>query len=586
MNPTAKVWHLLPHDPEAIGHLARRLNVPPLLAQLLLNRHLSDSDQAQRFLQAPLADLHEPEKLPGVVAASERLLAAVKAQKRICVWGDYDVDGVSGTAILLTCFRLLGAQVEFHVPHRLEEGYGLNCPTLRKLAQNGVNVVVTVDCGIASLAEADEARRLGLELIVTDHHEPKATLPRADVLVHPRLGDEGTTYPFRNLSGAGVAFKLAWALCKKACGSDKVPPQYREFLLDAVALAALGIVADVVPLRDENRIFVRHGLARLGKTPTLGLRSLLQTAGILGKPDLEAMDIGYSLAPRLNAAGRLGTAGLAVELLTTTDDQRATFLAQHLEQQNQQRQVLERRILGEAREMVAQDLQAPAFVLASPEWHAGLIGIVASRLVDLFHRPALLIALRPEQGAGQGSGRSVPGFPLHQALEECTEHLLTHGGHATAAGFRIVAEAIAPFRRRFQEVAQRHFGQALPPPRLVIDAEVPLAALTSGLMAGLQQLAPYGSGNPQPLLLAGDLHVVGQPRRVGGGERHLSFQVRQEGKYLRAIAFGMGERVDELMSAGGRCSVVFTPRFNLWQGMRRLEMEVRDFQPGPQARLE
>ncbi len=586
MTPTAKVWHLLPHDEAVIARLAGQLKVSPLLAVLLCNRHLTEADQARRLLQAPLAGLHEPEKLPGVVEASARLLAAVRAQKRICIWGDYDVDGVTGTAILLSCFRLLGAQVDFHVPHRLEEGYGLNCVALRHLAEQGVKVVVTVDCGIASLAEAEEARRLGLELIVTDHHEPKTSLPDADVLIHPRLVTGAVPYPFGHLSGSGVAFKLAWALCKRACGSDKVSPLHREFLLDAVALAALGVVADVVPLHDENRILVRHGLARLRKASLPGVQALLHTAGLSGKPELSAMDIGYALAPRLNAAGRLGTARLAVELLTTTDAQRAAFLAQHLEEQNQQRQVLERRLLEQARAMVGQEPQAPAFVLASSEWHPGLIGIVAGRLVDLFHRPALLIALRPEQGFGQGSGRSVPGFPLHQALEECTPHLLSHGGHATAAGFRVAAAEIATFRQRFQEVARKHFGQTMPAPRLIIDAEVPLAALTGGLMAGLRQLEPFGPGNPQPLLLAGDLQVVGQPRRVGVGERHLSFQIRQHGKYLRAIAFGMGDRRDELMAQGGRCSLVFTPRINEWQGFRRLELEVRDFQAGPQARLD
>ncbi len=588
--PARKVWRLLPHDSAAIDRLSRALGIAPLIAQLLLNRKLSDPEQAQRFMSAPLAGLHEPELLPGILAAVERLYAAVQSQKRICVYGDYDVDGVTGAATLLTCLKLLGASVEFHVPDRLEEGYGLNSATLGQLKQNGVQTVVTVDCGITSHAEADEARRLGLELIVTDHHEFKATLPNADVLVHPRLPSQGDTvqtpYPFGHLSGSGVAFKLAWALCKKASGGAKVTPRLREFLLDAITLAALGTVADVVPLFDENRIFVRHGLMRLKAQPSLGLHALLRIAKLDGKSRFEAADIGYSLAPRINAAGRLGTARLAVELLTTASPQKAQTVADFLEHQNTQRQTLERRILHEARTLAEQFPDDPALVLASESWHPGLIGIVASRLVDYFGRPVLMIALRPNQPHGQGSGRSVAGFPLHQALEECTAHLVSHGGHAAAAGFRVVPEMIGPLREQFSAVVQRHFGAAPPPACLTIDAETPLATLTSKVMLTLEQLEPFGAGNPAPVLLADRLRIVGTPRKVGNGERHLTFRVRQEGKELKAIAFGMADRLDEMMSQGGQISVVFTPRLNEWQGFRSTEIEVKDFQAGPDVRLE
>lgn len=583
-----KVWQLLPHDPAAIDTLSRSLQVAPIVAQLLLNRKLGDPVEAKRFLNAPLTSLHEPELLPGMPQAVERLLAAIRDQRKICVYGDYDVDGVTGTAILLTCLKILEAQVEFHTPDRLEEGYGLSCETLRRLAQSGVGTVVTVDCGIASVAEAEEARRLGLELIVTDHHEFKATLPQAAVLVHPRLpvGGNGAAYPFGGLSGSGVAFKLAWALCKQSSGSAKVAPHLREFLLDAVALAALGTVADVVPLFDENRVFVRHGLVRLKKQPTLGMQALLRCAKLDGKSCFDAGDVGFVLAPRINAAGRLGTARLAVELLTTANRQRADVLADFLERQNHERQVIERRILQEARSQAEQEGRPTALVLASAAWHPGLLGIVASRLVDQYACPVLLIALRDGQPHGQGSGRSVAGFKLHEALEECTADLVSHGGHASAAGFRIVPDQIPAFRGRFQAVARRLLGAEPRPARLIIDAEIPLAALTSQVMLGLEQLEPYGAGNPSPLLLADRVQVVGEPRRVGNGERHLSFRVRQEGRTIKAIAFGMGERIEELMSEGGQVSLVFTPRFNEWQGVRTIEIEVKDFQGGPNAQLQ
>ncbi len=415
-------------------------------------------------------------------------------------------------------------------------------------------------------------------------------MPRADALVHPRIpvgGNGGTPdYPFGGLCGAGVAFKLAWALCKSHCGGAKVTPQLREFLLDAVALAAMGTVADVVPLFEENRVFVRHGLARLKKQPTLGLQALLKVAKLEGKSKFLAGDVGFALAPRINAAGRLGTARLAVELLTTASTQRATILADYLEHQNQDRQRLERRILQEARLLAQQFAHLPALVLAHADWHPGLIGIVASRLVEDFSRPVLMIALRPDQAHGQGSGRSIPGFLLHEALAACTDDLVSHGGHASAAGFRIVPEAIPRFRERFCSETTSRLGPDIKPHRLVIDAEVPLAALTIGLVESIQQLEPYGAGNPSPLFLADRLQITAEPKRIGGGERHLSFRVRQEGREFRAIAFGMGERAPELMAQGGKCCLVFTPKINEWQGYRSVELEVRDFQAGPEAHLE
>ncbi len=587
-----KTWRLLPHDAEAIARLARALDVSPIVAQLLLNRRVQEPTAARRFLQAPLSGLHEPECLPGVPEAVDRLVRAAQDKRRVCIYGDYDVDGVAGTAILLGVLRLIGAAVEFHIPNRIDEGYGLNAEALRKLAAAGVQVVVSIDCGISAVAEAEEARRLGLELIVTDHHEPKAQLPAADVVVHPRL--PSTDYPFGQLSGAGVAFKLAWALAKRHCGSDKVTAPFREFLLEAVMLAALGAVADVVPLHDENRIFVRHGLARLRKNPPLGIEALLQCSGLYGKADLGAMDIGFGLAPRINAAGRLGTARLAVELLTTRSAERAGHLAHYLEEQNSQRQQLERRILSEAREMVEAGDGATtnsaagngdsALVLARQDWHPGLLGIVASRLVDIYGKPALMIALGTEHVC-LGSGRSVPGLKLHEALEACTGHLLSHGGHATAAGFRVTATGIDAFRQHFCAEVARVLGPDPAPQFFVIDGEVPLSAFTTGVMLALAHLEPFGAGNPEPLFLAGDLQVVGQPKPVGGGERHLTFQVRQGGRYLRAIGFNMADRLPELMSEGGRLSAVFTPRFNEWQGMRRVEIEIKDFQSGPTARL-
>jgi single-stranded-DNA-specific exonuclease len=584
----AKTWRLLPHDAAAVARLASSLNVSPVVAQLLLNRKLESPDDARRFLDAPLTGLHAPELLPGVNEAADRIIAAVHDQRRICIYGDYDVDGASGSAILLQAVRLLGAQPDFYVPNRLEEGYGLNAAALQHIAQNGCQVVVTVDCGIASLAEADEARRLALELIITDHHEPRATLPDAAVCVHPRLPNHD--YPFGGLSGAGVAFKLAWALAKRACGGEKVTPRFREFLLESIALAALGTVADVVPLLDENRILVRHGIVRMRQAPSPGVQALLESAGLTVNGPLRSTDIGFKLGPRLNAAGRLGCARLVVELLTTPSAQRATELARFLDGQNQQRQQLERKMLVQAREMLGPSAaDAPALVLARDEWHPGVLGIVASRLVDRFARPALLIALpaeNDESGMGQGSGRSIPGFPLHEALRACDEHLVSHGGHHMAAGFKVRPDAVDALRSAFCSYAARYFPAGPPAPRLVLDAETPLSALTLGLVQDLDRLEPYGSANTRPILLAGGLQLASEPRTMGTGDRHFHFRVRQGETQLRAVAFGMAERMKELLSERGHCCLAFTPKINEWQGRRSVELEVTDFQAGPTAKLE
>jgi single-stranded-DNA-specific exonuclease len=589
----SRIWRLLPHDPDAVDRLARSLRMSPLVAQLLLNRGVGGADDARRFLDAPLSGLHSPDLLPGIPEAAERILAAVAAGRRICIYGDYDVDGVTGSAVLLQCLSLLGTRADLYVPRRLEEGYGLNCDALKQIADNGAKVVVTVDCGIASLAEAEEAQRLGLELIVTDHHEMKETLPNAAVLVHPRL--PGSSYPFGMLCGAGVAFKLAWALAMRRCGGEKVTPAFREFLLDAVALVSLGVIADVVPLHDENRILVRYGLNRLRQKPPLGLQALCEVAKIEAGSELRSSDIGYRIAPRINAVGRLGQAQVAVELLTTDKHERAVDLARYLEKLNGDRQTIERETLRRAREMIECEGRAndPALVLSSPDWHGGIVGIVAGRLAEQFARPALMITL-PKPGMAEeseharlavGSGRSLNGVALHEALKACGDLLVGHGGHAAAAGFRLLPERVPDFRERFCAHVASLFPGGTPTPELVLDAETPLGSVTLGLVSDLDRLEPYGAENRRPLFLAGGLQVQGEPRKVGQGERHLSFRVRQGATSIKAIAWGMADRATELMSAGGDCCIAFTPKRNEWQGRLSVDLEVTDFQPGAQARL-
>ncbi len=590
MARTEKVWHLLPSNPHAVNRLASAARLSPVVAKLLVNRGVTDPVAARRFLECHLAGLHPPHDLPGVREAADRITRAIVDKRKICIYGDYDVDGVTGTSILIRLLKKFGADVQFHTPLRLTEGYGLHSEKLRDLVRGQVSLVVSVDCGIASIAEAEVARELGLELIVTDHHEMKTgingpLLPSAATLVHPRL--PGSTYPFGDLSGAGVALKLAWAIAQRVCGSDRVTPELRELLLDSVGLAALGLVADVVPLHDENRILVKHGLERIRTHPSVGLKALLTAAGV--KPDgaITAEDVGYRLAPRLNAAGRLGCALLAVQLLTTESPSTAAELARVLEGQNSDRQARERKYASQAKEHVDRDhAHDPAIVVSSSEWHAGVVGIVASRLVDHYGKPALVIAAVEGEAVATGSGRSIPGFALHNALQACDELLEGHGGHAMAAGFKVRLDRIPAFRNRFNAYVANQYPGGAPAPRLVLDAEIPLSALSFSLLKDIDKLEPYGAGNPKPRFLASGLKVEA-PRLIGSGDvqKHMDFRVRQGDTVLRCVAWNMADRMEELMSAGGDCCIAFTPRLNEWNGYRRIELQVVDFKAGGSVEL-
>ncbi|HTK77997.1 MAG TPA: single-stranded-DNA-specific exonuclease RecJ, partial [Gemmataceae bacterium] len=590
MPVVTKTWRLLPHDPDAIGRLAASMNVAPVVAQLLHNRGLREAEAARSFLDARFDSLRDPSELPGATRAADLLGQAIRDGEKITIYGDYDADGITGTAILLRCLRLLGAKVEYYLPNRLEEGYGLNAQALHAIAENGTRWVVTVDCGVASTREADVARERGLNLLVTDHHcvsqlALEYWLETGNQPVHPCLqAGDYKPYPvaaFPHLSGAGVALKLAWLLGQRASGGTKVDTRFRTLLLDAVGLAAIGLIADVVPLRDENRVIAKFGARYLRQSELAGIRAMLAICGLATGADLRTEDIAFKIAPRLNAAGRLGCARLVVELLTTDDSAKAEKIAEFLEHQNAERKTIENRVVAEARRAAERTPHstAAALVLAGDDWHPGVIGIVAGRLTDLFGRPALVIARNGEMAVG--SGRSIPGFPLHEALCACAEHLLSHGGHAAAAGFRLMPDRIDAFREQFCEYASGCFPRGPAPPELVLDAELPLSVLTHGLLAAIDRLEPYGAQNPRPRFLAAELQIVGEPRRVGGGERHLSFYVRQGRTSLRTIAFGMAERIEALMADGGQCCLAFTPKINEWNGSRKVELEVSDFQAGP-----
>jgi len=576
-----KRWHIRPHDRTAVAALERSAGVSSIVAALLAARGVTDAAAVKSFLSGTLADLRDPETLPGVPDAADRILAAARAGRKIVVYGDYDADGMCATAILMGCLDALDAQASWYVPDRLEEGYGLNAGALETLAAQGASLVITVDCGIASVAEAVRARELGLELIVTDHHTFADTLPDAAVLVHPRL--PGAGYPFGELCGAGVAFKLAWAIATRASGAKQVTPRLREMLLEGIGLAALGTVADVVPLLDENRIFVRHGLECLRQRGGPGLARLMELAKLHEKSQLDAEDVAFRLAPRLNAAGRLGQAACGIELLTTSDAARAASLANYVHELNARRETEERSIqlaaTKQAKERFDTDRDA-ALVLADRGWHAGVIGIVAGRLAERFHRPVVMIAQDPLQGRpATGSVRSVPGFDVHEALVACREHLVTCGGHAAAAGLRITDDKIDAFREAFCAEVDRRLPQALRQAQVTIDGETTLAGLSLSTVEQLERLAPFGQGNRRPVLSAAGVSLVEPPRVIGSGNRHIAMQFIQHGARVRGVAFGGAEWLDHLPPPGQPFHVAFKPKINEFRGRRTAEMEVIDWRP-------
>ncbi len=576
-----KRWRIQPHDATRIAQLERAAGVSPVVAQLLLCRGIYDPTAAREFLDAKLTSLRDPELLPGVDAAAERIHAAVTANERIVIYGDYDCDGMTASAILYRCLSLLGGDVKYYVPNRLDEGYGLNDEALTKLAEEGAKLVITVDCGIASVSQARHARRIGLPLIITDHHLMADELPDAEAIVHPRL--PGHNYPFAGLCGAGVALKLAWALCQRASGAKKVSERMRNYLLAALGLAAIGTVADVVPLLDENRVLVRHGLKSLKAHPLLGLAKLMQVAGLDKKPSLGAEDIAFTIAPRLNAAGRLGQAQLGIELLTTESPDRAAALAEYIHELNTQRDSLERSILKAAKQQIKENYHPehePALVLAGRGWHPGVIGIVASRLVDRYHRPVVMISqdnlgIKP----ASGSARTANGVNLHAALKSCTEHLLSHGGHAAAAGLRIDDRQIDAFREAFCEHVAGEVAEEDRTAEVRIDAEAPFSQLTLKTVEQIETLAPFGQGNPRPVLCASDIQLPVPPKRMGGGDRHLNAQLRHGGVTLRAVAFGKGEWADDLSKHEGPLEIAYRPVINDFRGRRTVEIHLVDWRP-------
>lgn len=574
-------WNLRAHDARLIQEIERHSNVSPVVAQLLSLRGITRPADVSRFLETKMTGLRPPQDLPGVTAAVEIIFAAIEAKQKIFVYGDYDADGMTSTAILYLCLQLLGADVSYFVPNRLDDGYGLSSENLSKLQQRGAELIVTVDCGIASVAEVEHANAIGLPIIITDHHHVGNIIPSAAAIVHPGLPED--PYPFPGLCGAGVAFKLAWALCQRKSGSPKLPESLRNFLFRATSLAAIGTVCDVVPLLDENRIIVHHGVKCLKHFANPGLKHLIAHAKIADKPELNSGDLAFMLGPRLNAAGRLGQAQLGVELLTVEDEERGQKLAAYLDELNKNRDSLDRKILKSAKKLIEENFDPdndPALVVAEKDWHLGVIGIAAGRVAQHYHRPTVLFSIDPlGNRPAVGSARSACGVNLYDAIEGAREHVIKFGGHRAAAGLSIKPENIDAFREDFfQNVIDQVCVDELIPD-LDIDAEALIGQITVSMINDLEKLAPFGESNPRPVLCATDVKLAEEPKTMGTDGRHLSLRLRQNDAYIRAVAFGKGEWAQSLKDPDASFDFAFEPMINDFRGRRSAEVKLIDFRP-------
>ncbi|QDR80849.1 single-stranded-DNA-specific exonuclease RecJ [Sporomusa termitida] len=560
-----KVWRLLPVKPELASELSRKLNISKFIAQALINRGVTNETAATEFLHAGTEYITDPYLLKGMQTAVIRIRRAIDQQEKITVYGDYDVDGITACAIVYKTLTRLGAAVEYYIPDRQSEGYGLNDAALTNLIATGTKLVITVDCGVSAVQEVLAAAGK-LDIVITDHHQPPPELPAAVAIINPKQTD--CMYPEKNLAGVGVAFKLCQALWQYYNRTDSTFHDYLD-------IVAIGTIADIVPLTGENRVLVKTGLTQLAATENTGITALLAVCGLAGKP-VDSGSVGFVVAPRLNAVGRVSQAAAGVDLLTTDDPDKARKLATLLDEENAARQAIEKTILAKAEEQLAtmDTAQAKVLVLAGEEWHSGVIGIVASRLVERYYKPVVMISIR--EGCGKGSCRSIPAFDMYEALTQCSDLLTQFGGHRQAAGLTVPAENIAGLRERLAAIAAASLSAADYIPVLKIDSCVPLTEITAAFIEQLTCLEPYGFGNPSPVFACRNIQL-GEKRLVGQQGRHLKLKLNHVA-VNDVIAWNQGELADSL-ACNNDIDLVFVPKYNEWQGQKKLQLTAHDVRP-------
>ncbi|RKY43233.1 MAG: single-stranded-DNA-specific exonuclease RecJ [Candidatus Makaraimicrobium thalassicum] len=559
-----KKWKVYEANPRLQQVLSSNLGISPVFAQLLLNRGIRTPEQAQKFLFGRLSSCNDPFLMKDMDRGVERIKKAVENNERIMIYGDYDVDGVTSTALLASIFEELGARYETFIPNRIEEGYGLNVRAVARAREDGVKLIITVDCGINSVEEVECANNYGMDVIVTDHHEVKtARRPEAYAIIDPHQPD--CPYPFNYLAGVGVVYKLARALMK---GREAVADRHLD-------LVALGTIADVVPINGENRVLAKNGLKKLRQTDKPGLKALMDVARVNPKK-LTCKDIGFALGPRINAMGRVGSASVALELLMCGDDARAREIALTLDRENKNRQNIERNILKQVLGRVEKEVDLEnekVIVLADESWHPGVIGIVASRLTEQYRKPAILIALK--DGRGRGSGRGVDGFNLFEAINKASSHLIDFGGHEQACGLKIRKEDIGRFRESLNEVAGDYFvKEETALPELKIDLCLPFSHIETRLINELGILMPHGPGNSEPVFSSRGLKVKNTPRNIG--RNGFKFLASCGNLTCEAVTFKKNDV--RRPAPGDVIDLAYTPSINSWDGLDSIQLNIRDLQ--------
>ena len=558
-------WSLLNPNQNTVSSVKKAFRTSEVIARVLANRNILNPNLARPFFTPNLDMLHNPYLMQDMDKAVERVLKNIKSGKPIMVFGDYDVDGTTGAAALYLAFQKFGADVTYYIPDREKEGYGLSYHGIEIAKDNGIDLIITCDCGINAFVQVDFANEQNIDLIITDHHTTDTELPKAHAILNPKRKD--CEYPFKGLCGGGVAFKLITAIGNKL----NIPlTDYEEI----IPLITLGIAADVVPIKDENRVLVHHGLNILKNLEKPGLKTLLELAGLKGH--ISVGQLVFSIAPRINAAGRLGDANRAVELLVTDDQDKARLLAKELDNENKRRQMIQQAVVDEALLKVNAEADLKnenALVLANAGWHPGVVGIVASKIKEEFNRPTIIIAL--ENGSGKGSARSVAGFDLYEALTACKTHLDGYGGHPMAAGLTLSNQKLEDFKKAFIDFANERLTKENLQATLTLDSEMALQDITPRFMEFLDKLSPYGPGNMRPKFAIRNVEIAGVPKVIGKTGEHIRFKIKQGLKSYPAVGFGLSNKY-EMLITGQPVDIACVVETNEWQGNTSIQMNVRD----------
>ncbi|MDP8201239.1 MAG: single-stranded-DNA-specific exonuclease RecJ [Candidatus Tenebribacter burtonii] len=547
-------------------NIVENIKCPEMIAEMLIRKEIIEIDEIEKFFHPNLNNMHDPFSYKDMEKATERIILAIERKELITVYGDYDVDGTTSSALLYLGLKKIGANIDYYIPHRMIDGYGLSLSGVDQLKENGSELIISVDCGINAVEEVEQINDLGMDVIITDHHNPKEELPNAIAIINPKIKD--CKYPYDMLAGVGVAYKLLIAVYSQLeINTDELIDKY-------IDLVALGTIADIVPLTGENRIIASIGLERLGKKQNIGLNALIKLAG-LSQKELNSADIVFGIAPRINAAGRMGSAMRAVELMVSIDEEESDELAQIIERENSLRQQIDQRTFHEACDIIEAKYKnmddTPIIVVSSDDWHPGVIGIVASKLVEKYYRPSIMITFK--EGIGSGSGRSIAGFNLFDALVSVEGYLETFGGHKYAAGLQILVEYIDLFESKLKKYVKEHTTEDQFIPPLNIDTNLELFEINDNLLEWLEKFAPFGPGNMRPTFLTKQVTIVGFPYNVG--KNHLKIKVMKDGCELDLIGFNLGDYLP-FLKKGSNVDIAYSLEFNTWQGRTSIQGKLKD----------